>query len=98
MTEEKKEKDNTVFIGIKPFMNYVNAIVVQFHDKDQEEVIVSARGKFISRAVDVVEVVRRTFLKDENIRIDDIKISSQDFENKEGRKIFVSTIDIKLVK
>jgi DNA-binding protein len=93
MTEEK---DNTVFIGMKPFMNYVTAVVVQF--KMQEEVIVSARGKFISRAVDVVEVARRTFLKDENIQIKDIKISSQQFENKEGKRIFVSSIDIILIK
>ena len=96
---EKKEKDNTVFIGMKPFMNYVRAVTMQFQDYNQKEVIVSARGKFISRAADVAEVVKR-FLKDENIKIDDIKISSQGFENKEqgGKKIYVSTIEIKLVK
>ena len=79
-------------------MNYVTGVVMQFQNKGQNEVIVSARGKFISKAVDVVEVARRTFLKDENIQIKDIKISSEPFENKEGKRIFVSTIGITLVK
>ena len=111
MTEEKKEgiseanekkehpdKDNIIFIGIKPFMNYVTGVVMQFKNKGQTEVIVSARGKFISKAVDVVEVAKRTFLKEENIQIKDIQISSEQFENKEGKRIHVSTIEIVLVK
>jgi archaea-specific DNA-binding protein len=101
MTEEKKqerEDDNTIFVGIKPFMNYVTGVVMQFQNKGQKEVIVSARGKFISKAVDVVEVARRTFLKDENIQVKGIQISSEQFENKEGRRIFVSAIEITLTK
>jgi archaea-specific DNA-binding protein len=93
-----ENKDNTIFIGIKPFMNYVTGVVMQFKNKGQSEVIVSARGKFISKAVDVVEVARRTFLKEENIQIKNIKIASEQFENKEGKRIFVSSIDIILVK
>jgi len=91
-------KDNIIFVGIKPFMNYVTGVVMQFQNKGQDEVIVSARGKFISKAVDVVEVARRTFLKNENIQIKEIKVSSEQFENKEGRRIFVSAIEIVLVK
>lgn len=91
-------KDNIIFVGIKPFMNYVTGVVMQFQNKGQDEVIVSARGKFISKAVDVVEVARRTFLKDENIKIENIGINSEQFENKEGKRIFVSTIEIKLIK
>jgi archaea-specific DNA-binding protein len=99
-TAEKKrsEKDNTIFVGIKPFMNYVTGVVMQFKTKGQKEVIVSARGKFISKAVDIVEVARRTFLKEENIAVKDIKISSEDFENKEGKRIHVSAIEIYLIK
>ena len=95
---DKNEKDNIIFIGIKPFMNYVTGIVMQFQNKGQEEVIVSARGKFTSKAIDAVEVARRTFLKEENIQIKDIKIASEQFENKEGKRIFVSSIEITLVK
>jgi DNA-binding protein len=93
-----EDKDNTIFIGIKPFMNYVTGVVMQFKNKGQDEVIVSARGKFISKAVDVTEVARRTFLKEENIKVKDIKISSEAFENKEGKRINVSAIEIVLVK
>lgn len=99
--EEKRrtnEKDNIIFVGIKPFMNYVTGVVMQFQNKGQNEVVVSARGKFTSKAIDVVEVARRTFLKDENIQVKDIKISSEQFENKEGRRIFVSSIEIYLIK
>ena len=101
-TQSKKrsdsDEDNIIFIGIKPFMNYVTGVVMQFQTKGQKEVIVSARGKFISKAVDVSEVARRTFLKDENIQVKDIKIASEEFENKEGKRIHVSTIAIKLAK
>ena len=96
--QKSLDKDNIIFIGIKPFMNYVTAVVMQFKNKGQKEVIVSARGKFISKAVDVIEVARRTFLKEENIQIKDIKISSEAFENKEGKRIHVSAIEIVLVK
>ena len=97
-TENNKEtsvndKDNIIFVGVKPFMNYVTSVVMQFQNKGQDEVIVSARGKFISKAVDIVEVARRTFLKDENIKIDDIRISSE-----QGKRIFVSAIEIILKK
>tara|TARA_Y100000034_G_C6749797_1_gene333210 strand:+ start:153 stop:572 length:420 start_codon:yes stop_codon:yes gene_type:complete len=94
----EENKDNVIFVGVKPFMNYVTGVIMQFQNKEQDEVIVSARGKFVSKAVDVVEVVRRTFLKDENIKVDDIKINSEQFENKEGKRIFVSSIEIRLVK
>ena len=90
--------DNIIFVGLKPFMNYVTAVVIQFQNKGQDEVIVSARGKFISKAVDVVEVARRTFLKDEDIQVKNIGINSEHFENKDGKRIYVSTIEIKLVK
>lgn len=96
--ENNPEKDNIIFVGIKPFMNYVTGVVMQFQEKGQDEVIVSARGKFISKAVDIVEVAKRTFLKDEDIQIKDIRISSEPFENKEGKRIHVSTISIFLTK
>ena len=67
MTEETTTKDNSIFIGGKPFMNYVTAVVMQFNTNKVPEVIVKSRGKFISKAVDVAEVARRKFLEDQNI-------------------------------
>jgi DNA-binding protein len=104
MTEEEKQektsnkKDNVIYIGEKPFMNYVTGVVTQFKTKGEKEVIVKARGKFISRAVDVAEFSAKKFLKEENIKVKDIKINSEEFENKEGKKVSVSTIDITLEK
>ena len=87
--------DNNVFVGGKPFMNYVTAVVMQFTTKNASEVIVKARGKFISRAVDVAEVSAKRFLENQ-VGVKDIKINSEEFENKEGRQVRVSTIEITL--
>jgi len=95
---KSSDNDNSVFIGIKPFMNYVTGVVMQFTSKNKDEVVVKARGKWISRAVDVVEAVRKRFLKDKNIQIKNIKIDSEEVENKEGKKINVSIIEITLKK
>ena len=95
---EEREDTNIIFIGEKPFMNYVKGVVTQFKTKMQREVIVKARGKFISRAVDVAEVSAKKFLKEDNIKVKSITINSEEFENKEGRKVSVSTIEIVLEK
>ena len=96
--KEKQEDSNIIFIGEKPFMNYVNGVVTQFKKKNQKEGVIKARGKFISRAVDVAEVSAKKFLAAEKITVKSIKIDSQEFENKEGKKVNVSTIDITLEK
>lgn len=99
MTEKAEKKDdNVIFIGSKPFMNYVTGVVMQFTKQGSKEVIIKARGKFISRAVDVAEVTAKRFLNEENIKVKDIKINSEEFENQEGRKVNVSTIEITLGK
>lgn len=95
MTENKD--DHTVFIGAKPFMNYVTGVVMQFTTQGAKEVTVKARGKFITRAVDVSEVAAKRFLEGQ-IKIKDIKVDSEEFKNKEGREVRVSTIDITLMK
>lgn|SRR3989338_1749355 len=100
MAEERQrrpEDDHTVFIGPKSFMNYVTGVVMQFTTQGANEVIVKARGKFISRAVDVAEVTIKRFLEN-RVELKDIKIDSEEFENKEGRQVRVSTIEIFLKK
>ncbi|MFH1409698.1 MAG: DNA-binding protein Alba [Nanoarchaeota archaeon] len=90
-------EDSSIFIGSKPFMNYVTGVVMQFTTKGAEEVIVKARGKFISRAVDVVEVASKRFLADQ-VKVNDIRIGSEEFDNPEERTVRVSTIEIVLQK
>ena len=89
--------DNSIFIGTKPFMNYVTGVVMQFTTKDAQEVIVKARGKFISRAVDVAQVVTKRFLQ-EQVLVKSITIDSEEFKNKEEKLVRVSTIEIVLAK
>jgi DNA-binding protein len=87
------ENDNSIFIGPKPFMNYVTGVVIQFTTKNAKEVLIKARGKFISRAVDVAEIAVKRFLKDQ-IKVKEIRINSEEFQNKEGKDVHVSTIEI----
>lgn len=95
--KEENKNDNVIFIGSKPLINYVRSISVQLTIKKSPEIIIRSRGKFISKAVDVVEVAKRRFLENEGVKVKDIKISSEEFE-KEGRKINVSSMDIVLGK
>ena len=88
-------EDNSIFIGNKPFMNYVTGVVMQFTTNQASEVIIKARGKFISRAVDVAEVASKRFLE-KSIAVRDIRINSEEFTNREGRQVRVSTIEIAL--
>lgn len=88
-------EDNSVFIGDRPFMNYVTGVVMQFVTKGNNEVVIKARGKFISRAVDVAEVAAKRFL-DNTVKVSDIKIDSEQFQNRDGRDVRVSNIEITL--
>lgn len=99
MTEKiKNTVENSVFIGGKPFMNYVTGVVMQFTTNNADTVIIKSRGKFISKAVDVAEVSRRKFLVNENISVENVKIGSEEFENKEGKTVNVSILEITLKK
>jgi len=94
----EKTNEHVIYVGNKPFMNYVTGVVMQFTSQNANEVTIKARGKFISKAVDVAEVITKRFLKDQGVVVKDIKIDSEEFENKEGKKVNVSTIDIVLTK
>ena len=89
--------DNSIFIGGKPFMNYVTGVVMQFTTKNADDVIIKARGKFISRAVDVAEVAAKRFLEG-TVSVKDIKIDSEEFKSDEGKDVRVSAIEITLGK
>ena len=89
------ESDNTVYIGQKPTMNYVLEVVTQF-STGTGEVIIKARGKSISRAVDVAEIVRNRFIQDAKVK--DIRISTEVLKGEEGRVSNVSSIEIFISK
>ena len=75
--EETVQTDNVVFIGRKPVMNYVTACIT-FFNSGEKQVIVKARGKFISRAADIAEVASKRFLEGQ-IDIKDIALIAKNF-------------------
>ena len=87
--------DNTVFVGTKPTMNYVLAVVTQFNS-GCSEVTIKARGRAISRAVDVAEIVRHRFVQNASVR--DIKIDTEVLRGDEGEAANVSSIEIYMLR
>jgi DNA-binding protein Alba len=85
---------NTVFIGKKPPMAYVLAVITSFNSGDTKEVTLKARGRAITTAVDVTEIVRRRFMKD--INVNKITTGTEELATEEGGKRAVSTIEIVL--
>ena len=88
-------EENTVFVGKKGTMAYVLAVVTQMN-QGAKEVLIKARGKAISRAVDVAEIVKNKFVTD--IKINGIAISTEENQTEDGNPIKVSAIEIKLIK
>jgi len=88
-------EDNIVYVGKKPTMNYVLAVVTQFNNGGPD-VIIKARGRAISRAVDVAEIVRRRFIMDAKYK--DIKISTESIPTEGGGNANVSSMEITLSK
>ena len=86
---------DTVFIGQKPLMGYVTAMVMQFNS-GSKELSVKARGRLISQAVDVVEVCRRRFFAGK-LDVKEIKIGTEVL-GEPGQSRNVSTIEINLSK
>ncbi|MCS7374657.1 MAG: DNA-binding protein Alba [archaeon GB-1845-036] len=85
------QESNVVLVGKKTTMNYVLAIIIQFN-QGADEVVVKARGRAISKAVDVVEIVKTRFLPDQ-VEVKDVKIGTETVgEGDQARN--VSTIEI----
>jgi DNA-binding protein len=96
MADEGEEaEDNTVYVGSKPAMSYAMAVVTQLSD-GHDTVHIKARGKAISRAVDVAEIVRNRFVEEADV--DGIQIGTDEIDTDEGDQINVSSIHISLEK
>jgi DNA-binding protein len=93
--KEEASEENVIFIGNKPPMSYVLAVVTQFNS-GSNEVVIKARGRAISRAVDAAEITRNRFITDAKIK--EIKIGTESITNEEGRTSNVSSIEIALSK
>ncbi len=89
----KRTDENVVYVGKKPTMNYVLAVVTQFNN-GAKSVVLKARGKSINKAVDISEIVRNRFISElkYEVTLGTEKITS---ENRESN---VSSIEITLKK
>jgi len=92
------EKSGIVFIGSKPPMDYVLAIITGLSASNAKEVTLKARGRAITTAVDAAEITRRRFLKD--LKISKIAIGTEELPPREGenRSRMVSTMEITLTQ
>ncbi len=86
--------DNTVYIGGKPVMRYVLAVIMQINTGKSDEVVLKARGRAVSRAVDVAEIVRRRFLP--GLEVASIVTSTEEISREDGSKTAVSSMEITL--
>jgi DNA-binding protein len=92
------EKSGIVFIGNKPPMNYVLAIITSLSESNAKEITLKARGRAITTAVDVAEISRSRFIKD--LKVSKISIGTEEMQPREGenRSRMVSTMEITLTK
>jgi DNA-binding protein len=97
-TSSKASKEqNIVYVGNKPPMNYVMAVITAFNMGNGTEVTLKARGRAISTAVDVAEITRNRFLRD--TKVHSISIGTEEITPREGgNPRNVSTMEISLKK
>jgi len=90
------ENLDVIYIGRKPAMSYVLAVITSFSASNLKEVRLKARGQAITTAVDVAEITKRRFLKE--LKIGKISIGTEEMPPREaeGRPRMVSTMEITL--
>ncbi len=94
-TDPGRDGNNCILVGNKNVMSYVLACVTLFN-KGAAEVVIKARGRLISRAVDVAEITRNRFIEDLSVK--SIDIGTTTVQTDKGSDLNVSTIDITLAK
>lgn len=96
-TEKLQDGDSMecILVGNKNVMSYVLACVTLFN-KGAGRVVIKARGRLISRAVDVAEITRHRFISD--LTVKNIEIGTTTVQTDKGSDLNVSTIDITLTR
>jgi len=92
------KESGIVFIGSKPPMSYVMAIITSLSASNAKEITLKARGRAITTAVDTAEITRSRFIKD--LKVSKISIGTEEMPPREGenRARMVSTMEITLTK
>ncbi|MDH5375199.1 MAG: DNA-binding protein Alba [Candidatus Bathyarchaeota archaeon] len=92
------KESGIVFIGNKPPMSYVMAVITSLSASNAKEITLKARGRAITTAVDTAEITRSRFIKD--LKVSKISIGTEEMPAREGenRARMVSTMEITLTK
>lgn len=89
--QEHQEEPPAVYVGDKGLGKYVKAIKYRLAEREEDEVV--ARGTFIQKAVDAVEIAKR----EHGIDVANIETSTLNGENEEtGKEVNVSTIKFEI--
>ncbi|MCX6651355.1 MAG: DNA-binding protein Alba [Methanomassiliicoccales archaeon] len=84
-----------IYIGQKPTMNYVLVTVSKLNG-GEVPIIIKARGKNISKAVDVALIVKDRYVK--NAKLERIEINTEVLPGQDSKPLNVSSIEISLQK
>jgi archaea-specific DNA-binding protein len=89
---------DVIFVGNKPPMSYVLAIITSLSSGTLNEITLKARGQAITTAVDVAEITRNRFIKD--LTVSKIAIGTAEMPPREGenKSRMVSTMEITMTK
>ena len=90
---QTRRASNEILIGKKPLMTYVTATLVQL--ANEPTVLVKARGRSITRAVDVAQIIVKR-MGNIGYKIGRVKIDSQLIQSEDGKERNVSTIEIEI--
>ena len=91
----KPQERNTIPIGKKPIMTYVNSTLTQL--SSLPSVTITARGRSITAAVDVSQFILKR-MNSVGYKISDVRISSSLLESNDGKKRNVSAIEIDIMR
>jgi archaea-specific DNA-binding protein len=88
------QANETVFVGNKPVMNYVLACLTLFQN-GTKEISIKARGRAISRAVDVAEILSNRYMPD--VTVKKIRIDTEEVKDAQSSRMTnVSSMEIRL--
>lgn len=95
VSESHSSERNVIFVGTKPIMTYVTATLTQL--ASQPTVTIKARGKRITQAVDVSQMIVKR-MDTVGYQITDVRISSDSLMSQDGKQRNVSTMEIDITK
>lgn len=93
--EKTNRVRNVIFVGIKPIMTYVTATLTQL--SSEPTVTIKARGKRITQAVDVSQMIVKR-MDTVGYIVSDVRIASDSLTSQDGKQRNVSTIEIDVTK